>query len=91
MDNKFKNLLSRIENAKFHNTPPKKEFSTKNKKFRAMHNEVINFFSCIITCSIIGYVIDCCTSKKFIYTIIMFFIGIFTGIYSIMKKFFIRH
>lgn len=81
MENKFNKLREKIENFSH-----KSESEEPRWQFSKNYNNALDFFASVISGSIAGYIIDSFFEKKFLYTVIFFFLGIVTGIYGIIKK-----
>ena len=83
MADKYSKFYEKIEH--FSNAHKEKPV-IKSKNRNDEYSSVSDFFGSIISCTIIGYIIDSIFSKRFLFTVILFFLGIVVGINSIIKR-----
>ncbi len=83
MSDKYSKFYEKIES--FSNEK-KEEHVLKPKNNNESYSSVSDFFGSIISCTIIGYVIDSIFSKHFLFTVVLFFLGIASGINLIVKR-----
>lgn len=83
MKNRYSKFYEEIEIAR---SVGKEKKKAKIDKKSDAYSNVSDFFGAIIGCTIIGYIIDSVFSKNFVFTVILFFLGVVSGINLIIKK-----
>ncbi len=87
MHDKYSNIKDKIQTCyeKHNNVSDAKK--RPNQDFHAILSYAIDFFSCAITGTIIGYILDKVFLTKYIFIILLFLLGIIAGIYNVLKKY----
>ena len=83
MADKYSKFYEKIEH--FSNEH-KEKLAIRPKNNNEAYSSVSDFFGSIISCTIIGYIIDSIFSKHFLFTVVLFFLGILAGINAIIKR-----
>ena len=68
---------------------PSDSKSSKRREFSIIFSYCIDFFSCVFTGGIIGYILDIVFKTCYICTIVWFLLGVVAGVCNVLKKY--RH
>ena len=89
MQDEFKRLNKEIKKcaAKYKNTYPFERRSKYSEDFRKIASYAVDFFSCALGGTIIGYIIDDLCKTKYVFIISLFLLGIVAGVYNVLKRY----
>ena len=84
-----KNDLERRIDTLLHPDQQAHNKNSKGREFGMIFSYCIDFFSCVFTGAIIGYILDIVIETCYICTIAWFLLGVVAGVCNVLKKY--RH
>lgn len=88
MQDEYKKLKQKIDNCAQRNATFYQPTQHKHKDdFRKIMAYAVDFFSCALAGTIIGYILDEVFSTGCVFIISLFLLGIIAGVYNVLKKY----
>lgn len=87
MQDKYSEIEKKIENCYNKNNDVGSDKSGKIGDAHMILSYAIDFFSCVATGFIIGFLLDKAMKTEYIFIISMFFLGVVAGVCNVLKKY----